>query len=99
MYVVCGVLWLAPGCVLEGAESWAPHRSSSAFALHDGFNLKCEERLYAEFCGPAGGESVGDEDDGAFDRAAWEAGSGARDHGKREFARGARDFDERMVYG
>ena len=44
-------------------------------------------------------EADGDEDDGAFDWAAWEAGSGARDHGKREFARGARDFGERMVYG
>jgi hypothetical protein len=42
-----------------------------------GFNSGCEERLYAEFCGPAGGEAVGDEDNGAFDWAAWEAGSGA----------------------
>ena len=99
MYVVSGVLWLARGVFWKGLSHFAPLGSNSVFALHDGFNSKCEERLYAEFCGPAGGESVGDEDDGAFDWAAWEAGSGARDHGKREFARGARDFDERMVYG
>src|ERR1700746_2515462 len=99
MYVVCGVLWLAPGGVLELVSHFAPLWSNSAVALHDGLNSRCEERLYAEFCGPAGGEADGDEDDGAFDWAAWEAGSGARNHGKREFARGARDFGERMVYG
>src|SRR5579862_906591 len=99
MYVVSGVLWLARGVFWKGLSPWAPHWSDSGFALHDGFNSKCEERLYAEFCGPAGGESVGDEDYGAFDWAAWEAGSGARDHGECEFARSARDFGERMVYG
>src|ERR1700722_20056226 len=99
MYVVCGVLWLARGVFWKGLSHFAPLWSNSVIALHGRFNSGSEERLYAEFCGPAGREAVGDEDDGAFDWAAWEAGSGARHYGEREFARGARDFSERMVYG